>query len=54
MAKACEEVLHPCAIETMHIIIFLLVVTQFLTTWKWERGQNQKWLPHSCLLGGGK
>ena len=71
MPKACKEVFHPCAIETMHIIIFLLVVTQFLTTNKWhgsmdaalvgaiilrgpqQRGQNQKWLPHPCLLGGG-
>ena len=26
MPKACKEVFHPCAKETMHIIIFLLVV----------------------------
>ena len=32
MSKACKEVFHPCAIETKHIIMFLLVVTQFLTT----------------------
>ena len=36
MPKACKEVFHPCAIETMHIIIFLLVVTQFLTTNIWH------------------
>ena len=52
MPKACKEVFHPCAIETMHITIFLLVVTQFLATKKWQRRQNQKWLPHPCLLGG--
>ena len=106
MPKACKRVLHPCAIETMRIIIFLLVVTQFVTTNKWHgtmdaalvgaiihggpqqknkirncyptpafsgaqkraevlcnpcilggsqrRGQNQKRLPHPCLLGGDK
>ena len=27
MPKARKEVFHPCVIETMHIIIFLLVVT---------------------------
>ena len=32
MPKVCKEVFHPCAIETTHIIIFLLVATQFLTT----------------------
>ena len=36
MPKACKEVFYPCAIETMHIIIFLFVVTQFLTTNKWH------------------
>ena len=36
MPKACKEVSHPCAIETMRIIIFLLVVTQFLMTNKWH------------------
>ena len=35
MPKACKEVFHPCAIETMHIIV-LLVVTQFLTTKIWH------------------
>ena len=72
MPKACKQVLHPWAIETMHLIIFLLVVTQFLTINKWhgsmdatlvgaiihegpqQRGQNQKWLPHPCLLGNPK
>ena len=36
MPKARKEVFHPCTIETMHIIIFLLVVTQFLTTNLWH------------------
>ena len=40
MPRACKEVLHHCAIETMHIIIFLLVVTQFLTTNKWHGGMD--------------
>ena len=40
MPKACKDVFHPCAIETMHIIIFLLVVTQFLTTNKWHGGMD--------------
>ena len=36
MPKACKEVFHPYTIETMRIIIFLWVVTQFLTTNKWH------------------
>ena len=36
MPKAGKEVSHPCAIETMHIIIFLFVVTQFLATNIWH------------------
>ena len=40
MPKACKQVFHPCAIETMPIIIFLLVVTQFLTTNKWHGGMD--------------
>ena len=36
MPKACKEVFQPLAIETMHIIIFLLVVPQFLTTNEWH------------------
>ena len=35
MPKACKEVFHPCSIETMHITIFLLDVTEFLTTNIW-------------------
>ena len=35
-AKACKEVFHPCAIEIVHIIIFLLIVTQSLTTNIWH------------------
>ena len=40
MPKVCKEVFHPCTIETMHIIIFLLVVTQFLTTNKWHSSMD--------------
>ena len=36
MPKACKEVFHPCVMETMHINIFLLVFTQFLTTNIWH------------------
>ena len=67
MPKACKEVFHPCATETMRIIIFLLVVTQFLMTNKWhgsmdaalvggpqQREQNQKLLPHPAFSGAQK
>ena len=51
MPKACKEVFHPYAIETMHIIIFLLVVTQFLTTKKWH-GSTDAALVGAIIHGG--
>ena len=51
MPKACKEVFHPCAIEAMHIIIFLLVVTQFLTTNKWN-GSMDAALVGAMIQGG--
>ena len=40
MPKACKEVFHPCAIETMHTIRFLLVVTQSLATKIWNNSMD--------------
>ena len=51
MPKACKEVFHPCAIETMRIIIFLLVVTQFLTANKWH-GSMDAALVGAIIHGG--
>ena len=51
MPKACKEVFHPGALETMRIIIFLLVVTQFLTTNKWQ-GNMDAALVGAIIHGG--
>ena len=53
LPQPCKELLHPCTIEAMDIVILLLVFTQsFPTNIRYNSVQAALiWLHHSCLLG---
>ena len=49
MPHACKQVLNPCPIETMHIVVFLLALRQSLST---DKGPYHMEAPLVCTIHG--